>query len=156
MKQLIGWLKGILTKPKSYLQYRRFPIFKDLDSYELYLLNNVMHSRSFRAGEVIYEAGFPLEVIYFIEKGEIELKGKLHPVGNEVLGKNQYLGLIDMFHEKIRSSTAIAKTDVNTFAISRTDLMDLIQSKPHTGSKILIAACKDFSKLIFTLSEQGE
>lgn len=155
MKPIFGWLKSILDKPKSYLQFRRFPVFKDLDSYELYLLNNVMHSRTFKAGDVIYEAGFPLEVIYFIEKGEIELKGKLHQAGNDVLGKNQYLGLIDLFHETLRSSTALAKTEVSAFAISQTDLLELIHSRPRTGLKILSAACRDFSKLIFQLTEKG-
>lgn len=155
MKILLNWLKSWVNKPQAYLQFRRFSIFKDLNTFELFQLNNLMHHREYQANTTIYEAGYPLEVILFIEKGEIEISGGIHGKSTIVLGKNQYLGLIDMFHETIRSSTAVAKTAVTAFALSRTDLMDIIHANPKTGVKILMAVCSDFSNQMFLNSQAG-
>jgi len=151
IKYILGWLKSLLHKPSKYASLRRYSIFKHLDSFELYLLNNFMHHRSFKQGEQLFDVGYPLEVVFFIEKGEIEVTGKANPNGRAILSKNQWIGIMDMFYENIRSSSAIALTDVQVLAISRQDLMDLINKNPHMGLKILNGVCESLSNYIFTL-----
>jgi CRP-like cAMP-binding protein len=153
IKMIIGWLKSLLHKPSKYASLRRYSIFKQLDSFELYLLNNFMHHRSFKQGELLFDAGYPLEAVFFIEKGEIEVIGKANPHGRSILSKNQWIGIMDMFYENIRSSSAKALTDVQVLAISREDLMDIINKNPHMGLKILQGICESFSNYIFTLSD---
>ncbi|HNQ44171.1 MAG TPA: cyclic nucleotide-binding domain-containing protein, partial [Candidatus Cloacimonadota bacterium] len=133
--------------------HRRFPVFKDLSNFELSLLDNVMHRREFKAGEILFESGYPIEVVFFIEKGEVLLTGPLQSESGRIVSKNQNLGLIDAYYGGKRTSTATAQTDVSTFALSITDLEDLISAKPRTGVKILKAICKTFSQYIIGMAE---
>ncbi|HOH98525.1 MAG TPA: cyclic nucleotide-binding domain-containing protein [Candidatus Cloacimonadota bacterium] len=148
MNDLIRLFKSIFQQRKSYLQHRRFSIFKNLNDFELSLLDNVMHRREFKAGEVLFETGYPIEVVFFIEKGEVLLTGSLHDETGSIVCKNQHLGLIDAYYGGKRNRTATAKTDVSAFALAVTDLEELIQSRPRTGNKILEAICKSFSQYI--------
>jgi len=156
MQQYIDWFKNILRKPDKYAHLKRFSLFKDLNSFELYLLNNHLHTRNYKAGEVLFEPGYPLEAIYLIEKGEIEIIGPSHPSGHSILKKNQFLGLMDMFHENIRSSKATTLCDVQVLAVSQADLKELIDKNPRMGVKILLAVCSSFSNYIFHLANPGD
>lgn len=140
MKPLLNWFKSLFNKPEVYLQYRRFGIFKELHSFELYLLHNNMHQRSFKAGEVLFEEGYPMEVIYFIEKGEISLNDVPHTIG-----RNQVLGLWDLFSGGKRNSTAKAVTDVSAFAIAESEFLELLDAKPRMGIRILKAICAELA-----------
>jgi CRP-like cAMP-binding protein len=150
---IIRWLKSLLHKPDKNAPLRRFSIFKKLDSFELYMLNNYLHRRSYKAGEYLFDKDYPLEMIFFIEQGEIEVLGKAHPSGHSILKKNHWIGLMDMFYENIRSSSAKAITEVHVLAISRSDLLDLINNNPHMGVAILTGVCESFSKYIFQICE---
>ncbi len=151
LKLIIGWLKSLFRKTDKNAYLKKISIFSKLDSFELYLLNNFMHHRSFKAGELLFDKDYPLEMIFFIEQGEIEVLGKAHPSGRSVLKKNQWIGIMDMYHENIRSSSAKALTHVEANAISCKDFVDLMENNPHMGVKILTGVCESFSNYIFQI-----
>ncbi|HNX03220.1 MAG: cyclic nucleotide-binding domain-containing protein [Candidatus Cloacimonas sp.] len=155
LKDIYAWLKTIWKKPDKYADLKQFDVLSELSSFELYLLDNFLHKRSFQAGELLYDKDNPLEVIYFILSGEVEVTGITHPQGHNLVHKLQVLGLIDMFTEDTRSSVAIAKKEVAAYAISRYDLMDLIKQNPHLGLKLLVAFCKTLSNYILNISAIG-
>ena len=70
------------------------------------MLNNFLHKRNFNSGELLYDKDHPLEVIYFIFSGEVEVTGPTYPKGRYVVRELQILGLIDMFKEETSSSSA--------------------------------------------------
>jgi len=156
VKDYINWLKTLLNKQDKYSELRKITVFKELSSFELYLLNNFLHHRSYKPGEILFDRDYPLEVVYFILSGEIEVIGPSHPSGHNILKRHQFLGMIDMFHEPNRSSKATAVTEVQTLAISRFDLMDLLKKNPRMGVKILSGVCKSFSNYIFQISQSVE
>jgi len=149
MKTSWQWLKSLFSKPQTYLRYRGYPLFAELGSYDLYLLDDRMHERKFKIGETIFESGFPVEVVYFIRSGEVLQSGAYSSNQERTISHPHQLGLLDMFHGEYRSSTAIAKTEVLIDAISRSDLLDYMKARPHCGVKILEAVCKEFSNMIF-------
>ena len=149
MKTRWNWLKSMFRKPRTYLKYREYPLFAELGNYDLYLLDGRMHERIFKVGEVIFETGFPLEVIYFINSGKVQIQGMYFSDKEKTISNPNFLGLLDMYQGEKRSSTAIAKTEVVMHAIAKCDLIDFIKARPHCGVKILHAACKDFSDFIF-------
>ena len=154
IKLFLSWLNETLHKPDKNAKLRRFPVFKQLSSFELYLLNNYLHRRTYKAGEILFGKDYPLEVIFFIEKGDIEVIGGAHPSGRSILKKNEFLGIMDMYYENIRSSTATALTDVSALAISRFDLQELMNRNPKIGVKILSGVCTAFSAYIFHISSK--
>jgi CRP-like cAMP-binding protein len=155
VKKKWQWLKSLFSKPQTYLRYREYPLFAELGSYDLYLLEDRMHERKFKASETIFETGYPLEVIYFIRSGDIELIGVYCSEKEKTISHPQHLGMLDMYHGQGRSSTAIAKTPVVMDAISSSDLMEFIKARPRCGIKILEAACKDFSDFIFEKAQES-
>jgi CRP/FNR family transcriptional regulator, cyclic AMP receptor protein len=156
MRALYNWIKSIFNKPEAYMQYRRFGIFKDLSSFELYLLHSIMHKRSFKDGEVLFEAGYPMEVIYCIEQGEVLLKNQVSADLTHTIGPNQVLGLWDMFCGAKRQSTAYAHSEVSALAIATGDFWDLIEGRPKMGLKILRAICVEIAKDALSIQDSGK
>lgn len=146
--------KTIWKKPDKYADLKKFPVLVETSSFELYLLNNFLHKRNFNSGELLYN-NHPLEVIYFIFSGEVEVTGITYPKGRYVVRELQILGLIDMFKEETRSSSATALTEVTAYAVSRYDLSDLFRQNPNLGVKMLTAFCQTLSNYIFNISSPG-
>lgn len=154
MQRILNWIGAWFKGRQTYLQLKEYSIFEQLGSFDLFLLDELMHVRKFQPEEVIFESGYPLEVIYFIQAGEILLKGNKGNSYDKVLRKGQHLGIFDMFHSLQRCSTAIAQSQVVVLGISRTDLDDYIKSRPLAGMKILRAIIKELSNIVLTDNSQ--
>ena len=131
-----------MRKPERYTELKAFPLFADLNTYELIQVGNIINERSFKVGEKLFDQGYPVEAIFFILKGEVELSGSTQPGGKRVLAKGEIIGLVDMYNESTRSSTALTLTKTTVLAISKHDMNDLIASNPRLGNKLLGASCK--------------
>ncbi len=149
---IFQWLGTILKKPDRYSELKQFGLFSQLNAYELFQISNIITERSFKAGEIIYEQGFPVEAIFLIQKGEVQLKGSNQPGGIRVLGQYQIIGLIDMFNAGTRSCSAHTVSPTSVLAISRTDLSDLIAGNPRLGNKILSSSCELLANRISELN----
>ncbi|MCK9556709.1 MAG: cyclic nucleotide-binding domain-containing protein [Candidatus Cloacimonetes bacterium] len=156
MDSFFRWLKNRFTASRKHLELKQYQVFADLNDFELYLLNELIHTRSFKAGELIYEEGYPLEVIYFVQSGEIELSGIYGSKLNKTVGPGGHLGILDMYHGNQRSSTATAKTDIEAHVISKSDLSSFVELKPRAGLKILSAINQEFCHFIFDLAGTKE
>ncbi|PKN80216.1 MAG: hypothetical protein CVU48_02930 [Candidatus Cloacimonetes bacterium HGW-Cloacimonetes-1] len=153
-RNLFNWALSLLKGKDRFGNLRKFSVFKDLNSFELYLLHQIMNERAYVEGEILFENKFPLELIYFIDKGEVEVIGALQPNGSRLLKKNQFVGLIDMFQENVRSSSARVTQDSVFLAVSQTDLRKFIHDNPRIGIKILIRTCELISKFSFDLAAE--
>ncbi|MBP7310603.1 MAG: cyclic nucleotide-binding domain-containing protein [Candidatus Cloacimonetes bacterium] len=153
IKQYLSWLKSFFTRPDRYPHLRGFSLLENFSTFELYLLNNMLYKRNYKAGEMLYDKDYPLEAVYFIIKGEVEV---LHSAGgfqHKTLTGNEFLGIIDMYHESLRSSSAQAKTAVETYVISTHDLEELIRLNPKLGVKFLGNSCRFLSAYIFEMTK---
>lgn len=154
-KQFFIWLKSFLVRPDRYPQLRGFSLMENLNTFELYQLNNLLYKRSYKAGEMLYDQDYPLEAVFFILKGEVEVLHSAGGVGSKLLTANQFLGVIDMFHEAIRSSSAIAKTPVETLVVSKHDLEELLHTNSKLGVKFLNNVCNYLSAYIFAMAQDS-
>ncbi len=156
INNLYQWFLASLKPKDKNRSLRKYSIFKDLNSFELHLLKQIIHHRKYTAGEILFEDKYPLELIFLIEKGEVAVFGKLQPNGSRTLKRGQFIGLIDMYHENSRSSSAKAVKDSEILAISRTDFQQFLETNPRTGIKILSGVCTNFSNFMFDLVEEFE
>ncbi len=156
INELRQWLINNLKRKEKHKDLRKYPIFKGLNVFELGLLNQIIHKREFAAGEVLFENKYPLELIYLIESGQVEVFGKLQPKGSRILKSFQYIGLIDMYHEETRSSSAKALNDTVVLAISKTDFERFIKTNPRIGVKLLQNFCRSISSFMFNLVSEFE
>lgn len=95
-----------------------------------------------------------MEAIFLIVKGEVQVKGKISRDGIAILNEPQFIGVIDLFHEKTRNGTAVALTDVSMLVLTKTDFFDLIRIDPRLGNKLLKSCCHFICKsLLDTIQE---
>ncbi|MCB5245467.1 MAG: cyclic nucleotide-binding domain-containing protein [Candidatus Cloacimonadaceae bacterium] len=142
------WFKKIFQRKEVHTELQKYPLFKNLNSKELQFVYNCIHSREFKAGETIFEEGFPLEVIYFIESGEVELSSSKEPDAKLIVKDNEVFGLIDFFSGQKRRMTAKAISDTTLLAITESDFKELINRLPSLGTKILWSCCQLMAKTI--------
>ncbi len=139
IQKFLEWLKHLFVASERHAQLRQYPLFKDLNAHQLQLVDNCLHAREFKAGETLYEAGFPLEVLYFVAEGELKVGGANPNAGFQVMKKHDCVGVADLFAKGKRSGTAIALTDLSLLALSQSDFWDLVNKNSALGVKVLSA-----------------
>ena len=130
-----------LQKPERFARLKLFPCFEQLNNYELSLLDALFYERKYQTGEIIYEKDFPVELIYFIVIGEVNLQES-----QKSYGSNQILELEALFASEKRLNTAVATKDTELLAISKNDLDYLINKEKGLGIKILRNFCIQLSQ----------
>lgn len=155
IKDFFRWLDSRLRGNNSFQDIKAISLFSGLSSFQLYELNNYLHTRHYKVGEFIFEQGYPLDAVFFVKSGEVEVTGKISGPSPRILRKDEFIGIVDMFHEGTRSSTALALTDVTALAISKSDLSSLIDRDSDLGIKVLRAICRYLSSLTFSHSCEG-
>ncbi|MFM7789834.1 MAG: cyclic nucleotide-binding domain-containing protein, partial [Microcystis panniformis] len=98
------------------------------------------------AGEVIFEEGEPGDLMYGILSGEVEMyiKGQLI----ETLEKGDVFGAGALLHpDKLRESTAIAKTDCKLACLNQPQFLFAVQETPMFAIEVLRSYSDRFRKL---------
>lgn len=150
MKHIKERIKLFFSKPKTYHELRSYPLFADLKNYDLFMLWQRMHLRKYRSGETLYEDGYPVEVIYFVFEGEIEITRLATPNEKSIVTKGMHLGLRDLYFNQERNGTATAKTAAVVHTLSHNDLREYLEAMPAAGVIILDGICREFGQLIFS------
>jgi CRP-like cAMP-binding protein len=156
MKSIGNWLRKIFPKVDRYASLRKFEVFAQFNTYNLYILNNFLHQRDFKAGEMIYEKGYPMETVLFIESGEVELFPGHDIDQGEILGSGEIIGLVDLFSRKSRSDHAKTHTDCTLFALSKADMQEMIKQNPELGTVFLTGVCAYLSKISANSVAKGQ
>jgi CRP-like cAMP-binding protein len=107
--------------------------------------------RTFQAGEVIFADGTEGELMYGILSGEVEMYIKEQLI--ETLEKGDVFGAGSLLHgDKLRESTAIAKTDCKLACLNQPQFLFAVQETPMFAVKVLRSYSDRFRRLkkIFT------
>lgn len=142
-KELLQKVIAIIRKTERYAYLREFQIFERLNHHELSVLDTQFYRRKFASGETLYEKGFPVELVYLISSGEIQLKES-----QQSYGAGQVLDPASLFGSDKRHSTAVAVSDTEVLAIALSDLNDLINKEKGLGVKVLRNICTLLSHLV--------
>jgi len=92
-------------------------------------------SKSYGAGDVIFERGDPAECMYVVADGEVEISVGAHPV--DVVGKEGIFGELALISKEPRSATARAKTDCRLVAIPERRFLYLVQETPYFALAVM-------------------
>jgi CRP/FNR family cyclic AMP-dependent transcriptional regulator len=115
----------------------KIPIFADLNHKELRAIERILHRRSYRKNELIFNEGDPGVGMYIIETGHVHIT-----LGSEnrflaALADGEFFGEIALLSEIPRTATATAQTDVKMLGFFQPDLFGLMETNPRIGIKIL-------------------
>lgn len=146
MNSIGNWLRKFFPRVDRHAGLRKFEVFTSLNAYHLHLLNSYLHQRDFKAGEMIYEKGFPLETVLFVEAGEVEIFDSHQIDSSRILISGDIIGLVDLFSADARTDHAKARTDLTLFAMSKADMHEMIRQNRELGTLFLIGVCAYLSK----------
>jgi len=120
---------------------KQAPLFKDLGRSDLRQLARIVHERSYRDGECIYEQGKPGVALFIIRRGVVEIVRR-RKNGDEVPlalleppASFEELAVTEA--EVVRWASARARGPVSLVALGRSDLDALGHNLPLLANRIL-------------------
>lgn len=136
---------------------KTIPLFAHLTPKDLKLLINLIHNRSYLAGEYVFFQGDPGIGLYIIRDGEVIIQRQTS--GEEIIslatfGKGDFFGELALVDGEKRSASAIAKLDTRLGVIFKPDLDDFIEKFPKKGVKILQGIAHIIAERLRRLNEE--
>lgn len=111
---------------------KKMRLFSELDLEILLAIAEKLHEDEYEKDEKVFTPGQVANRIYLIEKGTVQILGS----GLE-LHASDYFGDESLFNDQPRSYTAVCKTDVLFFTISRSHLLSIISECPSVAVTLL-------------------
>ena len=101
----------------------------------LELLSSERETRSFDAGQVIFQAGEPGDCMYVVMEGQVELSVRGQVL--ERLGPGDVLGEMALIDSAPRSASAVTRTDTRLVPIRRDRFDALVQQDPEFSIQLM-------------------
>ena len=99
------------------------------------LFRNADNFESYEAGQLIFEAGQPGEVLYVIKEGEVEILVGANVV--ETLESGEIFGEMALIEHKGRSASARAKGACQVVPVNEQRFSFLVQQTPHFALSVM-------------------
>lgn len=120
---------------------KKVPIFQDLGRREFNKIESILHRRNWNADEGIINEGDPGVGMYIIVAGEV----RITQVGEDgvqqqlaTLTGGDFFGEQALLDESPRTASAYANETCRIIGLFRPDLLELIESNPRLGLKIVM------------------
>ena len=120
---------------------KKIPIFQDLSRREFNKIESILHRRNWNADEAIINEGDPGLGMYIIVAGEVQIT----QVGEDgvqqqlaTLTGGDFFGEQALLDESPRTASAYANEPCRIIGFFRPDLLELIESNPRSGLKIVM------------------
>ncbi len=95
---------------------------------------------SFTAGQQIFAAGDPGDLMFVVKDGEVEIV--VHGTVVEPIGPGSILGEMALIDQNPRSATAVAKTDCQLVPINEKRFQFLVQQTPYFALEVMRVLAK--------------
>lgn len=116
------------------------PIFNHLEEEQMDEVMALIHSRSYKKGEDIYQTGNASDAIYIVRRGRVKIY-RISESGKEqilrILNPGDFTGELALFNESVHDAFASALVDTDICMIKRNDLQNLLLKYPNISMKIL-------------------
>ncbi len=116
-----------------------------MDRADCKTLFSTARRRNFRAGQTIFAAGEPGEMVMLIEEGRVEvsvtsLSGRKSVLAH--MGPGEVLGEIAALDGGERSADTVAASDVAGLVLSRTNILAFVTERPNIAEAIIRELCR--------------
>ncbi len=116
------------------------PIFNHLEEEQMDEVMALIHSRSYKKGEDIYQTGNASDALYIVRRGRVKIY-RISESGKEqilrILNPGDFTGELALFNESVHDAFASALVDTDICMIKRNDLQNLLLKYPNISMKIL-------------------
>ena len=137
------------------------PIFSDLGKRSRMHLESLMHLRTYKAGEIIFETGDPGSGMYVIRSGAVQIFNRSFNNNGEIelarLGQKGFFGETTLAAPSKRTASARALEPTVLIGLFRADINELAKRSPAIAYKIMLSLSRVISERLhfadLTLSE---
>jgi CRP/FNR family transcriptional regulator, anaerobic regulatory protein len=116
------------------------PIFNHLEKKQMDEIMTLIHSKSYKKWEDIYQSGNTSDALYIVRRGRVKIY-RLSESGKEqilrILNPGDFTGELALFNESVHDAFASAIVETEVCMIKRADLQDLLLKYPNIAMKIL-------------------
>ena len=109
--------------------------------------------RTYRAGDVIFQAGAPGDGFYVVQSGRVQLTavvGDNQPRVLATFGPGDFFGEMAVLDDAPRSATAVAESDTIALFLSREALLKLLDARPRLALDLI----REFSRRMRALNQK--
>ena len=135
----------------------RVPLFQDLNSKELSILERAVHIRTYMTGESVFLETEPGAGMYLIRSGHVDIvlnHTSEHPLLLAELEAGDFFGEMALLGDTARSATALAREKSELIGFFYPDLVDVMNVHPAMGAKISFGLARTLAeRLRFTNSQ---
>lgn len=121
-------------------EFRRFPLFSELNEQELAAVADIARSREYSKGDVIIHADSSGDVFCLIEQGKVKVT-MISPDGKEIIlstfGPGEFFGEMAVLDDEPRSASVVAVDSVRVQTIFKDDFLNLLRENFGITKKIL-------------------
>jgi CRP/FNR family transcriptional regulator, cyclic AMP receptor protein len=101
----------------------------------LNLFRNSTNVLSYTAGQTIFEAGTPGDIMYVVQEGDVDIVLTGRVIDSS--GPGGIIGEMALISDKPRSATAVAKTDCKLVPIDEKRFTFLVQQTPYFAIQVM-------------------
>ncbi len=126
---------------QTVLTLKQVPVFSGLKHREFNALENLIHNRNYKPGEMVFKRLAPGEGMYIILSGKVEIYLEMEGGERNVLttlSDGDFFGELSLLDDEVRSAAAVAAEATELLGFFRPDLFSLLERNPELGNKILI------------------
>ena len=118
---------------------QEMPLFRNVDAKQLKVVAMMGESRTYRAGERLFEQGDEGDSAFIVLDGEVDVliptDGKEHSVA--VLGRGEIFGELAVICDQPRSTAIVALSDLAVLRLERSVVLNLIREFPDISVELV-------------------
>ncbi len=125
------------------------PIFSDLGKRDRITLESLVHIRTYRQGETVFDEGDPGSGMYIIRNGRVQVFSR-DSKGSEMeiarLGPGDFFGETTLTAPANRTASVRALEPTELLGLFRADVLELTKKQPAIACKILMGVTRVISE----------
>ncbi|MFC1551767.1 cyclic nucleotide-binding domain-containing protein [Candidatus Latescibacterota bacterium] len=131
-------------------------LFDSLTRRQKYRLFSSIHIRHYKQGEIVFRQDDPGVGLYIVRGGLVDVYNEYSDMTrNKIaeLSKGEVFGEIALLNDSLRSATVVASKETVLFAFFRTDFLNLMDSDPKIGVKLIYSLAKTMAERLRLINE---
>ncbi len=152
---MTGFIRRKTPASDLYPLARSF-LFTGLGKNELGVVESLMHTRQYQAGEIIFDEGDDGQALYVVRLGSIAIRtttSRETPVA--ILGPGDFFGEMALLDQSVRSAQAAAQTECTLSALHRGDFQRLLEAHSRIGSRLALQLARRLGSRLRGMLEAG-